>query len=117
MVAGYYSLCATSIELTDLPPTLQKKLPRYPLLPAILLGRLAVDTRYPGQRRGELLLLDAVRRALEQSHEIAAMAIVVDAKNEAAARFYERYDVQRFEDDRSRLFIPMATIAKLIASS
>lgn len=45
------------------------------------------------------------------------MAIVVDAKNEAAARFYERYDVQRFEDDRSRLFIPMATIAKLIASS
>lgn len=113
LVAGYYTLSATSVDPTDLPAELVKKLPRYPVLPAVLLGRLAVDARYRGRRFGELLLLDALRRAEAHSAEVAAMAVVVDAIDDAARGFYERYGFVRFEDEPYRLFLPMATIARL----
>ncbi len=88
-VAGYYTLSATSIALVDLPPDLAKRLPRYPAIPATLMGRLAVDHRRRGQRLGELLLFDAFSRTLRS--EIASYAFVVDAKDETAEAFYERY--------------------------
>jgi uncharacterized protein (DUF1778 family) len=82
--AGYYTISATSIALADLPPDIAKRLPQYPTVPATLMGRLAIDVRYRGQKLGELLLFDAFARALRS--EIASFAFIVDAKDEAARR-------------------------------
>ncbi|HZT56387.1 MAG TPA: GNAT family N-acetyltransferase, partial [Burkholderiaceae bacterium] len=87
-VLGYYTLSASVLTLADLPDDLARKLPRYPQLPVTLLGRLAVDQSTKGQGLGEHLLLDALRRSLAHADHIAAMAVVVDAKDEAAAAFY-----------------------------
>ncbi|MBM3277306.1 MAG: GNAT family N-acetyltransferase [Candidatus Handelsmanbacteria bacterium] len=115
ILAGYYTLSATSIRLGELPTEIAQKLPRYPLVPATLLGRLAVDTSYQGKRLGEFLLMDALRRSFTQSQAIASMAVVVDAKDEGARRFYERYGFIKFPDQPFRLFLPMQTIAKLFS--
>lgn len=112
-VAGYYTLSAISIEPASLPEEVARRLGRYPVFPAILLGRLAVDRRYRGRRLGQLLLLDALHRSLRLSTEIGAMAVVVDAKDDAARAFSEHHQFQRFQDDASRLFLPMRTIAQL----
>lgn len=112
-VAGYYTLSATSIALGDLPPTLVKKLPRYPLLPATLMGRLAVDQRRRGRGLGELLLFDAFSRTLRS--EIASYAFVVDAKDDTAQAFYGRYRFMRLPSAGRRLFLPLAEIADLFA--
>ena len=104
-VMGYYTLSATSIEPTRLPADLAKRYGRYPLLPATLLGRLAVATRYQGQGLGELLLFNALRRTLRTG--VASMAVVVDAIDEVAAAFYGRYGFRRFQDDRMRLYLTM----------
>lgn len=110
---GYYTLAASSIALIDLSEKLAKRLPRYPNVPATLMGRLAVDERCRGRRLGELLLLDAFRRALES--EIASCAFIVDAKDETAARFYGRYRFLPLVQGGRRLFLPMAEIANLFA--
>jgi hypothetical protein len=110
---GYYTLAATSVALTDLPASLSKKLPRYPAIPATLMGRLAVDARHRGQRLGELLLFDAFSRALRA--EIATYAFVVDAKDETAAGFYSAYNFLPLTAPGRRMFVPMAEIAKLFA--
>ena len=116
-IAGYYTLSATAIGLTDLPDDLARRLPRYPDLPAVLLGRLAVDSRYQGQGLGEILLMDALARALTQSQQIAALAVIVDAKDDAAVGFYQRYGFQQLVNQPQRLFLPMQTIAAVLASS
>jgi predicted GNAT family N-acyltransferase len=110
-VVGYYTLSATSIALVDLPPDLAKRLPRYPAIPATLMGRLAVDQRRRGERLGELLLFDAFSRALRS--EIASYAFVVDAKDDAAEAFYARYRFIRLPSAGHRLFLPVAEIAAL----
>lgn len=112
-LAGYYTLSATSIRLGELPANVAEALPRYPLVPATLLGRLAVDAGYQGKRLGEFLLMDALHRSLKQSEAIASMAVVVDAKDEGAVGFYERYGFINFPEQSYRLFLPMKTIAKL----
>lgn len=111
-VAGYYTLSVASIEPASLPPELTAKLPRYARLPAVLLGRLAIDGRYRGQHLGRFLLFDALRRALVQSEQVATPAVIVDAKDDAARRFYERHGLRRFADDQWRLFIPLADVAQ-----
>ena len=110
---GYYTLAATTIGLTDLPPAQARRLPRYPLVPATSMGRLAVALVHRGQRLGERLLLDALSRALRS--EIATFAFVVDAKDGIAAAFYARYGFLPLTRDRRRLFVPMAEVAKLFA--
>jgi ribosomal protein S18 acetylase RimI-like enzyme len=112
-IAGYYTLAAASIALHDLPPELARRLPRYPSVPAALLGRLAVDERHRGRRVGEMLLFDAFGRALRS--EVAAFAFLVDAKNEAAQAFYERYRFRALSADGRRMFVSMAEIASLFA--
>ncbi len=110
-VLGYYTLSATSIEYGDLPAEIARRLPRYPTLPALLLGRLSVDGRRQGQGLGQLLLSSALRRCLQVSQsDIAAMAVVVDAKDEDAARFHARHDFIRFPSQPMRLFLPMPTL-------
>lgn len=112
-VAGYYTLSATAVEARELPTALTRRLPRYPLLPAVLLGRLAVDSRYQGRGLGALLLTDALKRSLGLREQLGAMAVVVDAKDDTAQAIYERFGFQRFRDQEFRLYIPMGTIARL----
>lgn len=113
-IAGYYTLSATIIVAHDLPPEEVKKLkwPRYPELPATLIGRLARDIAFQGQGIGELLLMDALKRAL--SSEIASLAVVVDSKDENAQRFYTNYGFLLFPDTANRLYLPMKTVERLL---
>lgn len=110
-IGGYYALSATSVKLVEFPADLTRKLPRYPLVPATLLGRLAVDRNHHGRGYGRFLLADALLRAVRS--EIASFAIVVDAKDDAARRFYERESFLPFPDQPPRLFRPIAEIATL----
>jgi len=88
-VAGYYTLAAGAVALTDLPEQLAKRLPRYPSVPVARLGRLAVDQSYRGQKLGAALLWDAGSRAARS--EVMAYALVVDAKDDGAAAFYSHH--------------------------
>ena len=112
-IAGYYTLSAISIEITDLPSDVGRKLPRYPI-PATLIGRLAIDSDYQGKRLGKALLFDALKRAYDQRTQIGAMAVVVDAKHDRARAFYEYYEFRWFSEDAYRLFLTMKTIGQLL---
>jgi len=112
-VSGFYTLSMKSVLLVDLPQATQKKLPRYPEVPVVLLGRMGVDLNYKGQGLGEVLLFDALKRAYIKSRDIAAFAVIVDAKH-GAEGFYLKYDFLPFPDEKNRLFLPMKTIEKLI---
>jgi len=112
-ILGYYTLSSYGVDVGDLPADIAKKLPRYPLIPATLLGRLAVDQRHHGRGIGEFLLLDALHRALRHSAEVAAAAVIVDAIDSAAEQFYQHFGFIPFPSVSNRLFLPMKTIAAL----
>ena len=112
-IIGYYTLSAFSIVLDELPDAVISKLPKYPNVPATLLGRLAVDQNDRGRGLGEYLLMDALHRSWRASTELASYAVVVDAKDARAAAFYRSYEFQEFPDQRSRLFMPMNKIQGL----
>jgi GNAT superfamily N-acetyltransferase len=107
-IAGFYTLSATNIALTQLPEELAKKLPRYPELPATLLGRLARDLGFKGQGIGNLLMADALQRAYESSSVIGSVAVVTDPKDDRAARFYAEFGFKPL--DGRRLFLPMKAV-------
>jgi ribosomal protein S18 acetylase RimI-like enzyme len=111
VLVGYYTLASASILLDDLPAATVKKLPRYPSVPSIRLGRLAVDRRYTGQGLGGALLADALMRALRA--EIAAYAVVVDAKDDTAAAFYAHHGFIALPDTPRSLFLPLASVKPL----
>jgi hypothetical protein len=111
-ILGFYTLSATSVKLNDLPEATAKKLPKYPLVPAILLGRLAVDQGQCGKRYGELLLMDALKRCAD-TKDIGWAAVIVDAKDDSSAAFYERYQFIRFSPESLCLFLPRDTILSL----
>jgi GNAT superfamily N-acetyltransferase len=110
-IAGFYTLSSTAVRLPELPDAVVRKLPRYPLVPATLLGRLAVDRRHQGKGYGRFLLADALFRAVKS--EIASFAVIVDAKDESAKRFYERESFLPFPDHPMKLFRPMTEIEAL----
>lgn len=110
-LAGYYTLSSTAVKLPELPETLARKLPRYPLVPATLLGRLAIDRRYRGKGYGRFLLADALYRTLRS--EIASFAMIVEAKDENAKQFYLRESFLPFPAQPNKLFRPMADIEAL----
>lgn len=112
-IAGHYTLSAFSMIGKALPEALQKKLPKHGQIPCTLLGRLAVDTDCRGLGLGGHLLLDGLQRALLHSGEVASWAVIVDAKNAAAERFYSHYGFMTLPQTRRRLFLPMATVAAL----
>jgi len=107
-IVGYYTLASASLLLTDLPASTGKKLPRYPTVPAVRMGRLAVDQRFEGQGLGGALLADALDRAARA--EIAAYALMVDAKDDSAAAFYLHHGFIALPDSPLTLFLPFATI-------
>lgn len=110
-IAGYYTLSSTAIRLHDLPEEVARRLPRYPLVPATLIGRLAIDRRYQGQGWGSFLLLDALNRCT--ASQIAAFAIIVDAFDDAARAFYLYHSFLPLPDAPHRLFRRMSDIAAL----
>ena len=116
-VLGFYTLSACSIQPAELPPAIARRLPRYPHLPATLLGRLAVELSRRGLRLGQFLLMDALYRSWRNTLEIASVAVVVDAIDDNARRFYAHHEFQPFADHPNRLFLPMTTIEKLFTST
>jgi len=111
-VAGYYTLSQYAISAGELPEELAKKLrvPKYDRLPATLLGRLARSKDFKGAGVGETLLIDALKRALEHSRNIASLAVLVDAKDAKAVNFYRSYGFVDLPDHPTRLFLPMQTV-------
>lgn len=109
-IAGFYTIASSSIPINDLPDELTKKLPRYPVVPAILIGRLAVDLQYQKQGIGSLLLIDVFKRSLHS--DIANYAVLVDAKNESAIYFYRHHGFISFAHKENMLFLPLSTVAK-----
>jgi GNAT superfamily N-acetyltransferase len=109
-VAGYYTLAAGGVPLTDLPEPLTKRLPRYPSVPVARVGRLAVDLAFKGQKLGGALLADAALRALRS--EVAVYALVVDAKDEAAEAFYRHHGFERFGSKARQLIVPLTRFAQ-----
>ena len=111
-VLGYYTLSAYSVQLGELPDAISRKLPRYPLLPATLLGRLAIASSCRGQHLGRFLLMDALHRSLRNTAEVASVGVVVDALDESARAFYLHHEFRSLSDHPNRLFLAMATIEK-----
>ncbi len=106
VLAGYYTLSAGSVGIRDLSEDVARKLPRYPTVPVIRIGRLAVAKEHHGRKLGSLLLIDAISRAVKS--EIAAYAVVVDAKSDDAIRFYEHHGFVRFPILTNVLYLPLS---------
>lgn len=106
---GFYTVSMAQIEFKSLPKPLQEKLPRYPI-PAIRIGRLAIDRSAQGQRLGEFLLMDALTRCLRVSEEIALFSVIVEAKNDRSKDFYLKYGFIPLQDQDLSLFLPISTI-------
>ena len=111
-ILGYYTLCATAISQGDVPPAARKHVPRYPLVSATLVGRLAVAERYQGRGFGKLLVVDAMRRAYASARAVGSSMLVVDAINEQAVAFYEANGFVRLSASL-RLALTIVTIGKL----
>ena len=109
-LAGFYSLSATNIPLTEIPPEAARKLPRYPTVPAALIGWLGRDVRFRGQEVGAMLLRDAVVRVAKSN--IGVHALCADAIDDAAVNFYRRFLFMPFEGRPRSLFLPLATAVK-----
>jgi ribosomal protein S18 acetylase RimI-like enzyme len=107
-LAGFYTLSAAEVSVGELPEETARRLPPYPIIPAALIGRLAVDLRFRGIRLGEALLLDAADRVLDAGP--AAFALLVDAKDDAAMSFYVRYGFRRPRTRPMMLFLPVASL-------
>ena len=111
-IAGYYTVAAAGLPLVDLPPQLARKLPRYPLVTVVQFGRLAVDTGYMGRGLGSGMIADAAKRTLRSG--IAAFALTVDAKDEAAGQFYQHHSFTSLPGNPRSLVAPIATILRAI---
>lgn len=108
---GYYTLSCNSIAADTMPEELLNKLPKYTEFPTVLIGRLAVDVKHHKKGYGELLLIDALRRAEHIAEHIGAHAVVVDAISEDAMVFYEKYGFQQFPSGQ-RMMMAMQTVRK-----
>ena len=112
-IAGFYTLSQYAVELGDLPPDISKKMPKYPIVSATLLGRLAVSLQFRGHGLGKALLMDALHRALQSSKQVASSVVLVDAKDDQALGFYMKYGFIELPKVTRRLFLPMVTIARM----
>jgi len=111
-IAGYYTLSACHVYLHELSEAWRRKLPRYPIVPAVRLERLAVDLHFQGKSLAPVMLANAVSRALRSG--IAANVMLVDAKDDRAAAFYEHHGFQRDPVAPLRLYAPLSALAKVL---
>jgi len=114
-ILGYYTLSAYGVRAAELPLDVARKLPKYPLLPATLLGRLAVSKAYQGRNFGEVLLMDALYRSWRNTADVASIGIVAEASNEKARAFYLRYEFIPLVDNPNKVFLAMKTIERTFA--
>ena len=112
-ITGYYTLSQYSVQLDEIPAEVAKKLPKYPIVPATLLGRLAVSSAFRGQGHGTTLLMDALYRTLHRSLEVVSAGVIVDAKDAAALAFYKKYGLLELPRIERRLFLSMGTVEEL----
>ena len=112
-VAGFYTLSAHSVPLNDVAPELAKKLPRYPSVPAVLIGWMGRDVAFRGAGVGSMLLYDAISRVA--TSPVGAHAICADAIDEAAAAFYRDHQFQPLVSRPQSLFLPMKTALTLVS--
>lgn len=111
-ILGYYTLSSYGIRLNELPAAIARKLPKYPLLPATLLGRLAISRDYQRQNLGRLLLMDALHRSWKATQNVASVGVVAEAFDEGARQFYLRHEFISVEDHPRKLFMAMTTIQR-----
>ena len=109
-IAGYYTLSSYAVILDELPQEIAKRLTRMREVPATLLGRLARSIEFRGQGIGEILLVNALKRAFQNSGHVASWAVIVDAKDEEAIEFYKPYGFIQLPNKPNRLFLPMKSI-------
>lgn len=107
-IAGYYTISTGAFTFEQVP----EKLPRYPI-PVVHLGRLAVDLSSQGKGLGELLLIDALKRATLAAEQLGIYAVEVRALNDSARRFYLKYGFIPLLDDERHLYLSMKAIRKL----
>jgi predicted GNAT family N-acyltransferase len=113
-ILGYYTLSSYTIEIEYLDQSFAKNLPRYPQLPATLLGRLAIDNQQKGKGFGELMLLDALKKTLSASKQIASLAIIAEALDDSAVSFYLKYGFQKFIQNPMKLYLPIKSIEDIL---
>jgi len=112
-IAGYYTLSSYAVQLDEIPEEIGKKLTRMREIPATLLGRLARSAEFRGLGIGGVLLANTLKRALQNSAQVASWAVIVEAIDEEAAEFYKHYGFIPFPNQPSRLFLPMNSIQKM----
>lgn len=112
-VIGYYTISSIGIFTGELPEELIRKLPRYPVMPGVLLGRLAVHKKFQGKKIGALLLVDSLKRSLSISNQIGIVAVIVEAKDKQSVMFYKYHGFIELPENTHRLFLPLNTIKQL----
>jgi predicted GNAT family N-acyltransferase len=112
-VLAYYTLSSYTVNVAALEESFAKRLPRYPALPATLLGRLAVDNDQKGKRFGELLLIDALKKSLDAAMQVASLAVIAEALDESALSFYIKYGFKQFNQEPMKLYLPMKSVEGL----
>jgi GNAT superfamily N-acetyltransferase len=112
-IAGYYTLSSYVMKLDEIPEEIAMKLTRMQEIPVTLLGRLARSIEFLGHGIGEILLVDALKRALQNSAHVASWAVIVDAKDEQAMEFYKHCGFVPFPSKPNRLFLPMSSVHKM----
>ena len=117
VIAGFYTLSSHGLDYEEMPDPLRHKVPRRLRVGVTLLGYLGVDQYYQGRGLGTLLLYDALYRTVQASQHVATRAVIVDAIDDAAVRFYEHHQFTRFADDSRRLYRPLATIKAIFAQA
>lgn len=108
-LTGFFTLSAGSVNCSELPPTLARKLPRYPV-PVALIGRLAVDVQFQEKGLGAILLADACHKVVQASAVLAVAGIVVDAKNQSAAAFYSHFGFIPLPGRPDRFLLPTSML-------
>ena len=111
-IIGYYSICAHSVPTDQLPDN--TKLGGYADAPFLLLGRLAVDLRFQKQGYGDALIFHAFKITTEAAEKIGTLGMIVDAKDEPAARFYEKFGFRPLSTSKNRLVLPFSAIKTLL---
>lgn len=112
-VLAYYTLSSYTVNVIALEENFAKRLPRYPVLPATLLGRLAVENEQKGKRFGELLLMNALKKSLDTTMQVASLAVIAEAFDERALSFYTKYGFRQFNQEPMKLYLPMKSIEEL----